>query len=100
MKSRFNNILAIITAVTFVAALTINIQASFNDPFVGMSDANIALTTTGDETTGTEGFLMCEFMGPNLCQICEPNPSEQCNVSAQCCCFCEPLCTMDDVWLP
>ncbi len=53
MKSRFNKILTIITAVTFVAALAINVQASFNDPFAGMSDEAIVQTTsdTSGETT-------------------------------------------------
>ena len=32
MKKIFNKILTIITAVTFVAALTLNIQASLSDP--------------------------------------------------------------------
>jgi len=53
MKTRFNKILTVITAVTFVAAFAINIQASFSDPFNGMSDEAVALTTTGvtSETT-------------------------------------------------
>ena len=50
MKSRMNKILTVITAVTFVAALTINIQASFNDPFAGMSDAAITSSTSGGTT--------------------------------------------------
>jgi hypothetical protein len=52
MKTRFNKILTVITAVTFVAALTLNIQASLSDPFAGMSDGAVALTTTDDDTTG------------------------------------------------
>ena len=50
MKTRFNKILIVITAITFVAALTLNIQASLSDPFSGMSDEAVALTTTDDDT--------------------------------------------------
>ena len=54
MKTRFNKILTVITAVTFAVALTLNIQASLNDPFAGMSDEALAQTTSGvtSETTG------------------------------------------------
>jgi len=51
MKKRINKILTVITAVTFAAALTLNIQASLNDPFTGMSDEALAQTTTDDDST-------------------------------------------------
>ena len=54
MKTRLNKILTVITAVTFVAALTLNIQASLNDPFAGMSDEAVALTTSDCDTTRIE----------------------------------------------
>ena len=59
MKTRFNKILTVITAVTFVAVFAINIQASFNDPFAGMSDAAIAQSTTGS-TSETTGGAPCD----------------------------------------
>ena len=61
MKSRINKILTIITAVTFVAALAINVQASFNDPFAGMSDEAVVLTTSDDETTGNCPGGSCSY---------------------------------------
>ncbi len=56
MKTKLNKILTTITAATFVAALAINVQASFNDPFAGMSDEAMAQTTSSatSETTGIE----------------------------------------------
>jgi len=52
MKTRFNKILTVITAVTFAAALTLNIQASLSDPFAGMSDGALTMTTSDEETSG------------------------------------------------
>ncbi len=80
MKTRFNKILTVITAVTFAAALTLNIQASLNDPFAGMSDEAVALTTTGvtSETTGGGNWKNCRHTGGSgipyfarVCSICK-----------------------------
>ena len=74
MKSKFNNILTVITAVTFVAALTINIQASFNDPFAGMSDEAITMTTTDDDST-----LNANIIGnPPWVHHCHPDIEWRC----------------------
>jgi len=94
MKTSFNKILTVITAVTFVAALTLNIQASLSDPFAGMSDEAVALTTSEGETTGTDGYEMSDYKGSCSCILCEPEPEQQCNVSAQCCLCCEPFCPL------
>jgi len=72
MKTRLNKILTIITAVTFVAALTLNVQASLNDPFSGMSDAAIMQTTsdTSGETTGGPGAGRCKCFDYGQSRYC------------------------------
>ncbi len=74
MKSRINKILTIITAVTFVAALAINVQASFNDPFAGMSDEAVVLTTSDDETTGNCPGGSCNWYDSRW--VLNPNTNE------------------------
>ncbi len=79
MKTRLNKILTVITAVTFVAALAINVQASFNDPFAGMSDAAIVQTTsdTSGETTGTDPLSDCVAASNFDCILLHPtDPSK------------------------
>jgi len=70
MKTRFNKILTAITAITFVAALTLNIQASLNDPFSGMSDEAVALTTSDGETTGGLGAGRCKCFNYGQARYC------------------------------
>lgn len=70
MKTRFNKIVTLITAVTFASALTLNIQASLSDPFAGMSDEALAQTTTDIETT--------MVLNPPWEKHCHPDISGRC----------------------
>ncbi len=59
MKTRFNKILTAITALTFVAALTLNKQASLSNPFIGMSDEAITQSTSDITYGTTQPYAQC-----------------------------------------
>jgi hypothetical protein len=74
------NIIKVIGTLAFLTLIFFNVQFIFS---VDKNSEKVGLRFVQSEALAVEGWVMVDYL--NGCR-CEPSPSQNCDVSAQCLC--------------